>query len=57
MIGVTSGLISTLGLIQPNLELLTQMGACLTGGSLIGSIAAKRIQVTDLPQMVALFHR
>ncbi|CAI2733096.1 unnamed protein product [Schistosoma spindalis] len=56
MIGVTSGLISTLGLIQPNLELLTQMGACLTGGSLIGSIAAKRIQVTDLPQMVALFH-
>ncbi|CAH8640188.1 unnamed protein product [Schistosoma rodhaini] len=56
MIGVTSGLISTLGLIQPNLELLTQMGACLTGGLLIGSIAAKRIQVTDLPQMVALFH-
>ncbi|TNN15342.1 NAD(P) transhydrogenase [Schistosoma japonicum] len=56
VIGVTSGLVTTLGLIQPNIELFTQMGACLTGGSLIGAIAAKRIQVTDLPQMVALFH-
>ncbi|VDQ09372.1 unnamed protein product [Trichobilharzia regenti] len=44
-------------LIHPNPELLTQMAACLAGGSLIGAVAAKRIQVTDLPQMVALFHR
>ena len=28
---------------------------CVTGG-LIGLIAAKKIEVTDLPQMVALFH-
>ncbi|CAH8602107.1 unnamed protein product [Heterobilharzia americana] len=56
MIGVTSGIMATLGLIQPNAELLIQMAACLAGGSLIGAIAAKRIQVTDLPQMVALFH-
>lgn len=25
-------------------------------GGLLGAIAAKRIEVTDLPQMVALFH-
>nr|CAH8867708.1 unnamed protein product [Trichobilharzia regenti] len=56
VIGVTSGLMTTLGLIHPNPELLTQMAACLAGGSLIGAVAAKRIQVTDLPQMVALFH-
>ncbi|TGZ67647.1 hypothetical protein CRM22_004709 [Opisthorchis felineus] len=56
MIGVSSGLAATLGIIQPTPELLTQMAACLAGGALIGGIAAKRIEVTDLPQMVALFH-
>lgn len=28
----------------------------LIAGGLIGSVMAKRIEVTDLPQMVALFH-
>ena len=28
----------------------------LLSGGLIGAIAAKRLEVTDLPQMVALFH-
>lgn len=57
MIGVSGGLVSTLGLIQPSPELMTQMAACLMGGALIGGYAAKKIEVTDLPQMVALFHR
>ncbi|THD28886.1 Nicotinamide nucleotide transhydrogenase [Fasciola hepatica] len=56
MIGVSSGLMATLGLIQPSPELMTQMTACLMGGALIGGYAAKKIEVTDLPQMVALFH-
>uniref|UniRef100_A0A1I8FED5 proton-translocating NAD(P)(+) transhydrogenase n=1 Tax=Macrostomum lignano TaxID=282301 RepID=A0A1I8FED5_9PLAT len=37
-------------------SVLAQMGAvCLTGAS-IGGVMAKRMEVTDLPQMVALFH-
>ncbi|KAF5398139.1 Nadp transhydrogenase, partial [Paragonimus heterotremus] len=56
MVGVSSGLAATVGLLQPSPELLTQMVACLTGGAVIGGIAAKKIEVTDLPQMVALFH-
>ena len=31
-------------------------GICYVTGGLIGGVAAKRIEVTDLPQMVALFH-
>uniref|UniRef100_A0A183A716 NAD(P) transhydrogenase, mitochondrial n=1 Tax=Echinostoma caproni TaxID=27848 RepID=A0A183A716_9TREM len=56
MIGVSSGLVATLGLLQPNPELMAQMTACLMGGAMIGGYAAKKIEVTDLPQMVALFH-
>ena len=32
------------------------MAAALTSGSLIGAAIANRIKVTDLPQLVALFH-
>lgn len=55
--GVTSGLAVTLGMLQPESALMTQMlGTLLLGGS-IGGFAASRIEVTSLPQMVALFHR
>ncbi|VDM03063.1 unnamed protein product [Schistocephalus solidus] len=54
--GVTGGLAVTLGLLQPDPALLTQMLACLSVGAGVGAFAAKRIEVTDLPQMVALFH-
>ncbi|KAK6168199.1 hypothetical protein SNE40_022075 [Patella caerulea] len=56
MIGVTSGIAATLGIIKPNLDTLVQMSSCMGLGGLIGAVAAKRIEVTDLPQMVALFH-
>ncbi|KAL7055122.1 hypothetical protein AAHC03_024517 [Spirometra sp. Aus1] len=54
--GVTGGLAVTLGLLQPDPALLAQMIACLSVGAGVGAFAAKRIEVTDLPQMVALFH-
>jgi len=56
MIGVSSGIAATLGIIKPGPELLTQMGACMGSGALIGTVMAKKMEVTDLPQMVALFH-
>ncbi|XP_067665655.1 NAD(P) transhydrogenase, mitochondrial-like [Haliotis asinina] len=56
MIGVTSGIAATLGMLKPTPETVAQMGGCMGLGVLIGAVAAKRIEVTDLPQMVALFH-
>lgn len=56
IIGVSSGVAATLGLLKPNPELLAQMAACMGLGGTIGTVMAKRMEVTDLPQMVALFH-
>ncbi|XP_064596861.1 NAD(P) transhydrogenase, mitochondrial-like [Liolophura sinensis] len=56
MIGVSSGLAATLGILKPDPELLTQMVGCMGLGAGIGMTMAKRMEVTDLPQMVALFH-
>jgi len=56
MIGVSSGVAATLGIIKPDPALLAQMGGMMGAGGLLGMIAAKKIEVTDLPQMVALFH-
>lgn len=56
IIGVAGGIAATLGYMSPSIETLIQMGACLGVGGLIGSIVANRIQITDLPQLVAAFH-
>lgn len=56
IIGVTSGVAATLGLLKPSAELFTQMATCMGLGGTIGTVMAKRMEVTDLPQMVALFH-
>ncbi len=56
MIGVAGGMTTTLGIMNPSQELLTQMGACISVGMGIGLTIASRIKVSDLPQLVALFH-
>lgn len=56
MIGVAGGIAATLGILKPSPEQFVQMAACMGTGGLIGTVAAKKIEVTDLPQMVALFH-
>lgn len=56
MIGVSSGVAATVGLLAPTPESFAQMAACIGGGGLIGIIGGKKVEVTDLPQMVALFH-
>ena len=35
---------------------MAQMGMAMGGGAVIGSTIAKRIEITDLPQLVAAFH-
>ncbi|KFV45799.1 hypothetical protein N341_05031, partial [Tyto alba] len=56
MIGVAGGLAATLGSLKPSPELLAQMSGAMALGGTIGLTIAKRIQITDLPQLVAAFH-
>uniref|UniRef100_A0A915E5W5 NAD(P) transhydrogenase, mitochondrial n=1 Tax=Ditylenchus dipsaci TaxID=166011 RepID=A0A915E5W5_9BILA len=56
MIGVSGALVSTVGYLNPDAHTLAQMGIAVSSGSLIGAIIAQRINVTNLPQLVALFH-
>ena len=56
MIGVSLGLAATLGQLKISPDLAIQMAGTLGIGGLIGAIIAKRIVITDLPQLVALFH-
>ncbi|XP_040195055.1 NAD(P) transhydrogenase, mitochondrial [Rana temporaria] len=56
MIGVAGGIAATFGSLNPNPELLAQMSGALALGGTIGLTIAKRIQISDLPQLVAAFH-
>jgi NAD(P) transhydrogenase len=56
MIGVTTGIASTIGLLQPTPEVLVQMEAARGIRGHLGTTIAKRIETTDLPQLVAAFH-
>jgi len=55
-IGVAGGIAATVGFLQPTPEVLAQMGAVALGGGALGSAIAKKIEITDLPQLVAAFH-
>lgn len=56
MIGVSGGIASTLGYMAPSHEVLAQMLGCMAIGGGIGTFIAKKLQITDLPQLVAAFH-
>ncbi|GAA6083689.1 NAD(P) transhydrogenase, mitochondrial-like, partial [Tachysurus ichikawai] len=56
MIGVSGGIVATLGALNPSPELLTQMSVAMATGGILGLTVAKRIEISDLPQLVAGFH-
>lgn len=56
MIGVAGGITATIGHVAPTSPVLAQMLGATAAGGMIGSIIAKRIEITDLPQLVAAFH-
>jgi len=56
LIGVAGGLCGTVVSLAPSGPVLAQMlGTMLLGGG-VGAGIAKRVEVTDLPQLVAAFH-
>ncbi|KAK0143011.1 NAD(P) transhydrogenase, mitochondrial [Merluccius polli] len=56
MMGVAGGIAAALGYLKPTPELLAQMSAAMAVGGTAGLGIAKRIQISDLPQLVAAFH-
>ena len=56
MMGIGTGITSTLLLINPPAAVLAQIIGCLGAGSAIGLFAGARAAPTELPQMVALAH-
>ncbi|XP_028294130.1 NAD(P) transhydrogenase, mitochondrial [Gouania willdenowi] len=56
MIGVAGGIAATLGALKPSPELLSQMSMAMASGGTLGLTIAKRIEISDLPQLVAAFH-
>lgn len=56
MLGVTGGIAATLGQISPSTDVLIQMAGVAGIGGAAGAAIAKRIQISDLPQLVAAFH-
>jgi H+-translocating NAD(P) transhydrogenase len=56
IVGVTTGLAATLGAISGSPALYTQIGALMGTGGAVGAVIAKKMKVTDLPQLVAAFH-
>merc|ERR1712223_1985579 len=56
IIGVSSGIAATLGIVQPNPEVLGQMIGTAVAGAAVGTTIAKKIEITALPQLVAAFH-
>lgn len=56
IVGVSSGIVATLGNLTVAPPVYAQIIGLLTAGAAVGNQIATRIKITDLPQMVAAFH-
>lgn len=56
LVGVSTGIAATMGVVPSDPALLAQIAGGLTLGGATGYGIAKKMAITDLPQMVAAFH-
>ncbi len=56
MIGVSTGIVTTVASLGVPVPVLAQMLGCVGIGGTIGTVIAKKVAITDLPQLVAAFH-
>lgn len=56
LVGVGTGLAATLGAVSADPGTIAQILGSLGLGGAVGAVVAKRMAITDLPQMVAAFH-
>lgn len=56
MMGVTGGIATALAAVPTTIPLLAQMLGALGVGGAAGNFIAKKMKITELPQMVAAFH-
>lgn len=54
---MAGGIAATLGALTPSPEVFAQMLGVAGIGGALGATIAKKIEITDLPQLVAGFHR
>ena len=54
--GVSTGIAAALGTLGFSPAVLAQVALMGTAGGALGTTIARRVQITDLPQLVALFH-
>ena len=56
IMGVTTGIVTTLASLGVPGPVLAQMLGCMGIGGAVGTTIAKKVSITDLPQLVAAFH-
>jgi len=56
IVGVGTGIAATLASVAPSPAILTQMAAMMVGGGALGLTVAKKVALTELPELVAAFH-